>query len=106
MNSSLETQGPLHVFLHKLTDTQSHAESGDKNVHKMFYGDIILRFRRHVCNCAMHFLQAEDIVSRLQEYIAKHPDLIVIDPLDNIRNLRNRCKSYEFIQEGIRFNGA
>lgn len=32
MNSSLEKQGPLHVFLHKLTDTQSHAESGDKNV--------------------------------------------------------------------------
>ncbi|EZA62042.1 Inositol-tetrakisphosphate 1-kinase [Ooceraea biroi] len=76
VNSSLEKQGPLHVFLHKLTDTQSHAESGDKN--------------------------AEDIVSRLQEYIAKHPDLIVIDPLDNIRNLRNRCESYEFMQEGIR----
>lgn len=53
----------------------------------------------------MYFLQAEDIVSRLQEYIAKHPDLIVIDPLDNIRNLSNRCKSYEFIQEGIRFKG-
>jgi len=32
VNSSLEKQGPLHVFLHKLTDTQSHAESGDKNV--------------------------------------------------------------------------
>lgn len=54
----------------------------------------------------MYFLQAEDIVSRLQEYIAKHPDLIVIDPLDNIRNLSNRCKSYEFIQEGIRFKGT
>lgn len=53
----------------------------------------------------MYFLQAENIVSRLQEYIAKHPDLIVIDPLDNIRNLRNRCKSYEFIQEGIQFKG-
>lgn len=32
VNSSLEKQGPLHVFLHKLTDMQSHAESGDKNV--------------------------------------------------------------------------
>ncbi|XP_018394148.1 PREDICTED: inositol-tetrakisphosphate 1-kinase-like isoform X1 [Cyphomyrmex costatus] len=77
VNLSFEKQGPLHVFLHKLTDMQSHAESGDKN--------------------------AEDIVLRLQEYIAKHPDLIIIDPLDNIRNLSNRCKSYEFIQEGIRF---
>lgn len=54
----------------------------------------------------LYLLQAEDIVSRLQEYIAKHPDLIVIDPLDNIRNLSNRWKSYEFIQEGIRFKGA
>ncbi|KAL0120179.1 hypothetical protein PUN28_008081 [Cardiocondyla obscurior] len=80
VNLSFEKQGPLHVFLHKLTDMQTHAESGDKN--------------------------AEDIVSRLQEYIAKHPDLIVIDPLDNIRNLSNRCKSYEFIQEGIRFKGV
>lgn len=59
-----------------------------------------------VDDCIMYFLQAEDIVSRLQEYIAKHPDLIVIDPLDNIRNLSNRCKSYEFIQEGIRFKGT
>jgi len=32
VNLSFETQGPLHVFLHKLTDMQSHAESGDKNV--------------------------------------------------------------------------
>jgi len=51
-------------------------------------------------------LQAEDIVLRLQEYIAKRPDLIVIDPLDNIRNLRNRCESYEFMQEGIRLKGT
>lgn len=50
-------------------------------------------------------LQAEDIISRLREYIAKHPDLIVIDPLDNIRNLRNRCQSYELMQEGIRLKG-
>lgn len=36
VNSSLEKQGPLHVFLHKLTDMQSHAENGDKNVWEMF----------------------------------------------------------------------
>jgi len=34
VNLSFEKQGPLHVFLHKLTDMQSHAESGDKNVRK------------------------------------------------------------------------
>lgn len=29
---SLESQGPFHVFLHKLTDKLAHAESGDQNV--------------------------------------------------------------------------
>lgn len=105
MNSSLEKQGPLHVFLHKLTDTQSHAESGDKNVS----GDEYIVFAHCWKYSAIQMqnvsLQAEDIVSRLREYIAKHPDLIIIDPLDNIRNLRNRCSSYEFIQEGLRFKG-
>lgn len=76
VNSSLEKQGPLHVFLHKLTETQSHAEKGDKS--------------------------ATDIISRIEEYIAKHPDLIVIDALDNFQNLRSRGRTYEFIQEGIR----
>lgn len=37
VNSNLEKQGPLHVFLHKLTDTQSRAENGDKNVWKCLY---------------------------------------------------------------------
>jgi len=67
-----------------------------ENIHRHVYS---------ITDSIMHFLQAEDIVSRLQEYIAKHPDLIVIDPLDNIRNLRNRYESYEFIQEGIQFKG-
>lgn len=104
VNSSLEKQGPLHVFLHKLTDTQSHAESGDKNVRKCFRVTS-RRASLDVNNYITRHSQAGDIVSRLQEYIAKHPDLIVIDSLDNIRNLRNRCKSYEFIQKGIRSSG-
>jgi len=103
VNLSFEKQGPLHIFLHKLTDMQSHAESGDKNVRKKEEVQSHIHFICIVNYSTTYLLQAEDIVLRLQEYITKHPDLIIIDPLDNIRNLSNRCKSYEFIQEGIRF---
>jgi len=85
---------------------QSHAENGDKNVRKKEEVQTHIHFIRIVNYSTTYLLQAEDIVSRLQEYIAKHPDLIIIDPLDNIRNLSNRCKSYEFIQEGIRFKST
>ncbi|XP_012278697.1 histone deacetylase 6 isoform X2 [Orussus abietinus] len=78
VNSNLESQGPIHVFLHKLTDTLALAESGDQN--------------------------AGVIVTRIQGYIRKHPELIVIDPLENVKNLRNRHKSYEIIQDGFQFN--
>ncbi|XP_015587062.1 inositol-tetrakisphosphate 1-kinase isoform X2 [Cephus cinctus] len=75
VNANLESQGPFHVFLHKLTDTLALAESGDQN--------------------------ARAIITRIQGYIRKHPELIVIDPLENVRNLRNRHKSYEIIHNGI-----
>lgn len=37
LNMNLELQGPFHVFLHKLTDTLAHAESGDQNVRALMY---------------------------------------------------------------------
>lgn len=75
LNLSLESQGPFHVFLHKLTDILAHAENGDQN--------------------------AKEIISRVREYFYHHPETIVIDPLDNIKNLCNRYKSYEILQNGI-----
>lgn len=78
INSNLESQGPFHVFLHKLVVVLAHARNSDEN--------------------------AATILSRIQEYIGKHPELIVIDPLENVRKLHNRYKSYKIIQEGIQFN--
>ncbi|XP_031788759.1 inositol-tetrakisphosphate 1-kinase isoform X1 [Nasonia vitripennis] len=78
IETSLESQGPIHVFFHKLTDILSHAEDGNKH--------------------------AKIIVKRVQDYIRKHPELIVIDPLENVRNLRNRHRSYEMIHNGLKYD--
>ncbi|XP_076247038.1 LOW QUALITY PROTEIN: inositol-tetrakisphosphate 1-kinase [Calliopsis andreniformis] len=78
INSDLEPQGPFHVFIQKLTDKLAHAENGDQN--------------------------AKAIMSRIQEYLCRHPEVIVIDPLDNIKILINRYKSYEMMQEHVQFN--
>ena len=78
INSDLEPQGPFHVFICKLTDKLAHAENGDQN--------------------------AKEIISRIQEYMCQHPEIIVIDRLDNVKILINRYKSYEILQEHVQFN--
>ncbi|XP_078038206.1 inositol-tetrakisphosphate 1-kinase [Augochlora pura] len=78
LNSDLESQGPFHVFIHKLTPKLALAENGDQN--------------------------AKAIISKIEEYFCRHPEIIVIDPLDNIKILMNRYKYYKFIQERIQFN--
>ncbi|XP_076640318.1 inositol-tetrakisphosphate 1-kinase isoform X2 [Colletes latitarsis] len=78
INSDLESQGPLHVFIYKVTDKLAYAENGDQN--------------------------AKAIISRIQEYCCQHPEIIVIDPLDNLKVLINRYKSYKLIQEHVQFN--
>ena len=32
INTNIESQGPIHIFLHKLTDVLARAESGDQKV--------------------------------------------------------------------------
>lgn len=49
--------------------------------------------------------QAKAIISRIQEYFYRHPEIIVIDPLDNIKILINRYKSYEIMKEHVQSNG-
>ncbi|XP_057328547.1 inositol-tetrakisphosphate 1-kinase-like [Microplitis mediator] len=75
LDNNLESQGPFHVFLHKLTDTLALAECGDQN--------------------------AKKIVTKVQEYLNKHPEMILIDPFENVKNLNNRQKSYEMLHEEI-----
>ncbi|XP_012339015.1 inositol-tetrakisphosphate 1-kinase-like [Apis florea] len=41
----------------------------------------------------------------MKEYFCQHPEIIVIDPLDNISILINRYKSYEILQEQLQLNG-
>lgn len=111
INANLDSQGPFHIFLHKLTDVLAHAESGDHNVCETCQSRI---FHAQFChfnqNCiliilSVYFTKATTIVTRVQEYIHRHPEMIVIDPIENVRNLRNRHKSYEIIQAGMQSNG-
>lgn len=44
-------------------------------------------------------------MDHVQGFINKHPELIVIDPLENVKNLRNRHKSYEMIEDKMQLNG-
>lgn len=78
INSDLEPQGPFHVFIYKLADKLAHAEYGDQN--------------------------AKAIILKMKEYFRKHPEIIVIDPLDNVRILINRYKSYEILQENLQLD--
>ncbi|XP_012264305.1 inositol-tetrakisphosphate 1-kinase-like [Athalia rosae] len=75
INANLDSQGPFNVFVHKLTDTLATAEYGDQD--------------------------AKFIVSRIQEYIKKHSEMIVIDPLENVTNLRNRHRCYTIIRNSL-----
>jgi len=72
LNSDLETQGNFKVFLHKLTDIIALAEGGDS--------------------------RANNTICQIENYISNHKDLIVIDPIDNVRQLLNRFKCYTYIR--------
>lgn len=50
-----------------------------------------------------HPFQAKEIESRLQEYINEHPEVVVIDPFENVRKLQRRHESYEIIRDGVDF---
>lgn len=42
INSDLESQGPFHVFIYKMTDKLAHAENGDQNVWINFFSHLLL----------------------------------------------------------------
>ncbi|KAI5638178.1 inositol 1, 3, 4-trisphosphate 5/6-kinase domain-containing protein [Phthorimaea operculella] len=69
----LEDQGHLDVFLHKLTDVIAAADQGDA--------------------------KASNIISRVEQYLSNHPNIVVIDPLDNVRVLLNRYCYYSILQD-------
>ncbi|XP_013191534.1 inositol-tetrakisphosphate 1-kinase [Amyelois transitella] len=68
----LEDQGHIDVLLHKLTDIIAAADQGDS--------------------------KASAVISRVEQYLSNHPDITVIDPLDNVRILLNRYCYYSILQ--------
>ncbi|XP_053608592.1 inositol-tetrakisphosphate 1-kinase-like [Plodia interpunctella] len=74
----LEDQGQIDVFLHKLTDIIAAADQGDA--------------------------KASAIINRVEQYLSNHPDISVIDPLDNVRILLNRYCYYSILQNEPSFH--
>ncbi|CAH0560710.1 unnamed protein product [Brassicogethes aeneus] len=75
LNLSLEEQEPFSVVLHKLTDVITASNEGDKKT------------------CL--------ILSKIENYIKTHPNLIVIDPLPNIQKVLNRFITYKTIYTSV-----
>jgi hypothetical protein len=42
-------------------------------------------------------LQAHVMISHVESYIKDHPEVAIIDPLDNVRTLLDRYRSYSII---------
>ncbi|XP_075976693.1 inositol-tetrakisphosphate 1-kinase-like [Anticarsia gemmatalis] len=74
----LEEQGHIDVLLHKLTDIIAAADQGDS--------------------------KASIIISGVEQYLSNHPNITVIDPLDNVRILLNRYCYYTILQDEPSFH--
>ncbi|KAK6642229.1 hypothetical protein RUM44_013952 [Polyplax serrata] len=71
LTKSLDNQGPFSVIVHKLTDIIVQANKQDQ--------------------------QASVIIEELERYMCQHPEVAIIDPLYNVRQLLDRYKSYSLI---------
>lgn len=73
LEQPLEQQGPFSAIVHKLSDLLVKADLGDP--------------------------QAKQICQHFQAYVNAHPEMVVIDPVDNVRKLLDRYKQYQLVQE-------
>jgi len=73
IDRSLSEQGPFHGILHKLTDYIAKAELGDE--------------------------EAQQLLRRFETYVNDCPNMSVMDPIDNLRTLINRYKTYSIIDK-------
>lgn len=77
----LEEQGPFSLIVHKISDILVKADQGDAI--------------------------AKKTISAFESYVRKHPQTIILDPLDNNRALLDRYKQYRLIeQSGLAKEGA
>lgn len=69
----LEDQGPFALIVHKISDFLVKADQGD--------------------------VAAKKTVNAFESYVRKHPEMVVLDPLDNNRSLLDRYKQYRLIEQ-------
>lgn len=69
----LEQQGPFDVILHKLTDQLVHSPDGSRLTVKH--------------------------MEAFQRYMAAHPSMKVLDPIENVMRLSDRRQQYQFVKE-------
>lgn len=73
LDKSLEEQGPFSLIVHKISDVIVRADQGD--------------------------LQAKKTINAFESYVRKHPETVIMDPLDNNRALLDRFKQYRLIEQ-------
>ncbi|XP_071441836.1 inositol-tetrakisphosphate 1-kinase-like [Hetaerina americana] len=80
LSCPLEDQGPFSVIIHKLTDIIAKAVQGD--------------------------VQAREIIRHLESYLDSHPEVAVIDPLQNVRKLLERHNTYSIVDRKLQENSG
>lgn len=73
IEKSLEDQGPFDMILHKFTDILVKSQQG--------------------------YITEQRIMRSIEDYIDRHPDCIIVDPLDGIRKLLDRNEQYQLVLE-------
>lgn len=73
LDRSIEEQGPFSLIVHKISDILVKADQGDA--------------------------VAKKTISAFESYVRKHPQTVVLDPLDNNRALLDRYEQYRLIEQ-------
>ncbi|XP_044756117.1 inositol-tetrakisphosphate 1-kinase-like [Coccinella septempunctata] len=74
----LDEQGPIHVFLHKLTDIIASAKEGNE--------------------------QNSQKIQMIEDFLQCNPSIVVIDPICNVRQLLDRHICYQIIRSTDLYN--
>lgn len=69
LSQALDTQGPFDAIIHKVTDILAKANNGN--------------------------LKARQYIHNIESYTERHPDCILLDPVDSTRQLLDRYRQYQ-----------
>lgn len=73
LNRSLEEQGPFTMIIHKLTDIIALSLKGDK--------------------------KAKGMIKHIEDYVHHHPEVFIIDPIENVKKLLDRFTYYRVVHD-------